>query len=74
MAAQLRFAARDSWDEVVSACLRPSPTLAVEDCSAWGRSGRRALHPFDDPGVLLLELVVQLKFFYQILMKLNYYY
>ena len=56
MAAQLRFAARDSWDEVVSACLRPSPTLAVEDCSAWGRSGRRALHPFDDPGVLLLEL------------------
>ena len=55
--ATLRFAARDSWDEVVAACVRPTAGLeAVEDVSAWGRVGRRAVHPFDDPGVLLLEL------------------
>ena len=54
----LRLAARDNWDEVVAAVVRPIAGLldAVEDASSWGRVGRRQVHPFEDPGVLLLDL------------------
>ncbi len=61
----LRFAARDNWDEVIAASVQPntasggSPGLnAVENASGWARVGRRAVHPFEDPGVLLMQLLV----------------
>lgn len=56
----LRFAARENWDEVIAASVRPSAAglVAVEDASGWGRVGRRAVHPFEDPGVLLMQLLL----------------
>ena len=56
----LRFAARENWDEVIAASVRPGAAglVAVEDASGWGRVGRRAVHPFEDPGVLLMQLLL----------------
>eukprot|EP01043_Picozoa_sp_COSAG02_P007461 COSAG02_NODE_222_length_28382_cov_82.417601_22_plen_236_part_00 len=61
----LRFAARDNWDEVIEASVHPNTAaagppglIAVENASGWGRVGRRAVHPFEDPGFLLLQLLV----------------
>lgn len=58
MALTLRFAARDNWDEMFAASVRPTADslVAVEDASGWARLGRRAVHPFEDPGVLLIQL------------------